>query len=102
MIVQLKVATVVGRDGKGGYKAFNYRISETGFLNNKSPEFSMVSRRIEDISDLLIDSGEMWQLLGYSPGGHYTMHSDYLPNVSIWFEKINDQVRKIFGSEMIQ
>ncbi|XP_065202611.1 prolyl 4-hydroxylase subunit alpha-2-like [Planococcus citri] len=76
----LKVATVVGRDGKGGHKAFNYRVSETAFMDNQSPEFSSLSRRIEDMSELSISTGEMWQFLGYTPGGHYTMHSDYLPN----------------------
>ncbi|XP_065216661.1 prolyl 4-hydroxylase subunit alpha-2-like [Planococcus citri] len=75
----LNVATVVARSGQSE-KAFNYRISETGFMPNQSPEFSNLYKRIEDISEFHLQVGEMWQFLGYMPGGHYAMHSDYLPD----------------------
>lgn len=80
--LQLQTATVYS--GKNGIKVttgFIYRISQTAFLDNKSAFLSHLTDRIADISDLSLNSSEMWQVINYSPGGFYRVHSDYLDNV---------------------
>lgn len=83
----MQTATVFGTDTVTRVTAFLSRISQTAFIDNKSPLLSDLANRIQDISELSLNSGaEWWQVINYSPGGFYVVHSDAFSAVgfSLW------------------
>ncbi|XP_065202590.1 prolyl 4-hydroxylase subunit alpha-1-like [Planococcus citri] len=76
---KLMTSTVYGNDGQKRVTGFIYRISQTAFIDNRLPELSLLFERIQDMSDLSLENSEWWQVVNYSPGGFYRVHSDYLP-----------------------
>lgn len=55
-----------------------YRISKSSWLRNDEHRYvAGVSRRIEDITGLEMDTAEELQVVNYGIGGHYEPHLDY-------------------------
>lgn len=62
----------------GELETASYRISKSAWLRADDSEYvATVNQRIEDITDLNVDTAEELQVANYGIGGHYEPHFDF-------------------------
>ncbi|XP_043272912.1 prolyl 4-hydroxylase subunit alpha-1 isoform X2 [Venturia canescens] len=62
----------------GELEIANYRISKSAWLQeHEHPHVAAVSKRVEDMTSLTIDTAEELQVVNYGIGGHYEPHFDF-------------------------
>lgn len=74
---QFKRATVQNYK-TGALEIANYRISKSAWLQEHEHEHvAAVSRRVEHMTSLSVDTAEELQVVNYGIGGHYEPHFDF-------------------------
>ncbi|XP_076235993.1 prolyl 4-hydroxylase subunit alpha-1 isoform X3 [Calliopsis andreniformis] len=62
----------------GALEIANYRISKSAWLQeHEHKHVAAVSRRVEDMTSLSLDTAEELQVVNYGIGGHYEPHFDF-------------------------
>ncbi|XP_046465061.1 prolyl 4-hydroxylase subunit alpha-1 isoform X1 [Neodiprion pinetum] len=62
----------------GEVEIAHYRISKSAWLQEyEHPHVKAVSRRVEDLTSLTVDTAEELQVVNYGIGGHYEPHFDF-------------------------
>lgn len=74
---QFKRATVQNYK-TGELEIANYRISKSAWLQeHEHPHVAAVSKRVEDMTSLTVETAEELQVVNYGIGGHYEPHFDF-------------------------
>lgn len=75
--LQFKRATVQNYK-TGALEIANYRISKSAWLQEHEHEHvAAVSRRVEHMTSMTVDTAEELQVVNYGIGGHYEPHFDF-------------------------
>lgn len=77
LLLQFKRATVQNYK-TGALEIANYRISKSAWLQeHEHKHVAAVSRRVEHMTSLSVDTAEELQVVNYGIGGHYEPHFDF-------------------------
>lgn len=75
--MQFKRATVQNYK-TGALEIANYRISKSAWLQeHEHKHVAAVSRRVEHMTSMTVDTAEELQVVNYGIGGHYEPHFDF-------------------------
>lgn len=62
----------------GALEIANYRISKSAWLHeHEHKHVEAVSRRVEQMTSMTVDTAEELQVVNYGIGGHYEPHFDF-------------------------